>query len=204
VKYQAFSRFRTPFSRHSPSLPCAVEAFIMAQVIPQYLFDAPDASTHIFEYLNTYNSTSGFGGSGTPFYTQSNWTSCEAPGLVFSSAPLFTGCLLYPNVTRNVNNGTLPESLKEIGFGSTDLSLHIQSAITTCFAAYCARSDNCRDTYDCNAFNLLTGNHELSAQGVANCWTSFCTGSVMNYDQDIAGIGVRTTLRLQLVESAQD
>jgi hypothetical protein len=158
-------------------------------VIPWYLFNTTDASTHIAEFLETYNSS--FGGIGSSLYTTADWTAkCSNPANVFIGAPTFVGCLLYHNVTRNVINGSLPADLTDIGFTSTAVGLQVRSEITTCLATSCAGLDYCASTSACDVGSLLTNGFELSSQGVAQCWLTLCSGNTWGVDQDMAGIGV--------------
>jgi hypothetical protein len=86
-------------------------------MIPPYLFDTTDASTYIFDYLATYNNSHFFAGDTSSFYTQSNWTiPCSSPSIFLSSVVLFLGCLLYPNVTGNAIDASLPSNLTDLGF----------------------------------------------------------------------------------------
>ncbi|KAF4621934.1 hypothetical protein G7Y89_g14412 [Cudoniella acicularis] len=106
-------------------------------IIPWYLFNTTDASTYILDYLTSgaanISRTNGTT-SGSILY---NWAEvCQNPKAVFLTATAFVPCLLYPNVTRNVDNGTLPANLSAIGFSSNEKASVFTSRIPTCLAAY--------------------------------------------------------------------
>lgn len=158
-------------------------------IIPWYLFNTTDASTHIFEFLETYNSS--VAGSNGSLYTTSDWSAeCSVPFNVFVGAPIFVGCLLYQNVTRDIINGSLPTNLTEVGFTSADVGSKVRSEIATCLATFCSGFGSCASTNVCDVGSLLTSGYELSAQGVAQCWVTLCSEYVNDIDQDFAGIGV--------------
>jgi hypothetical protein len=158
-------------------------------VIPWYLFNTTDASTHISEFLETYNTSSA--SANGSLYTTSDWLEqCSNQGNVFIGPPIFTGCLLYNNVTRNVINGSLPKNLTDLGFTSTTQGALLRSGIATCLATFCAGFGSCASTNVCDMGSLLTDGYELSAQGVAHCWVTLCSEYVNFIDQDFAGIGV--------------
>jgi hypothetical protein len=169
-----------------------------AGVIPSYLFNSTDASTHIYEYLAAYNepNNQGFGNTSSANYTVSDWSvTCSEPWRVFMAPSVFVGCLLYSNVTRNVMQGSLPTNLTTLGFTSPDVGLQLRSGIATCLSGFCTTSSgDCPSTDACDVGNLLTGGYELSAQGVAQCWVTLCTDNVGDLDGDVAGIGVRISL----------
>jgi hypothetical protein len=123
---------------------------------------------------------------------------CSNPSKIFLAPGFFIGCLLYPNVTRNIKDGSLPSNLTDIGFTSDAVALSVRSIIPTCLATYCASQTNCAASDMCDIGNLLTSGYELSAQGTAECWLSLCSEDVASVNADIAGIGVRTSLRESL------
>jgi hypothetical protein len=159
--------------------------------IPSYLFNATDASTYIFDYLKVdyhYNFGAGITSDGHIV----NWTKvCSTPGWIFLGNGPLIGCLLYPNVTRNIRDGSLPTNLTDIGFSSNAVASYVRSIYPTCLATYCASQPDCAARDVCDVGNLLTSGYELSAQGVAECWLSLCSGYVSSVNADIAGIGVR-------------
>ena len=167
-----------------------------ATVIPPYLFTAPDASTHIFDFLAdpVYQGFSGWDSSGGKV---TNWTDyCSFAGGVFLGYGPFLGCLLYPNTTRNIQDGTLPTNLTDVGFSTSNetansVSSYLRSIYPTCLSVYCASQDECAATAACDVGNLLTDGYELSAQGVGNCWQTLCSLDVEIVNPDVAGIGVR-------------
>jgi hypothetical protein len=169
--------------------------------VPSYLFTSPDASLHVFDFLSDPNFGAAFNGDGISEGRVSNWTNyCGINVNVALGYGPFVGCLLYPNVTRHVRDGTLPANLTDIGFAvpgniNTEnlLSRSLQSHIPTCLVSYCASQPDCASTFACNVGNLLTSNGNLSAQGVANCWQTLCSLNVQALDADIAGIGVSLT-----------
>lgn len=168
--------------------------------IPQYLFTAPDASTHIFEFLSD-PILQGFAGAGSSGGSVLNWTDYCGFGGSATTIPLgagpFLGCLLYHNVTRNVRDGILPSNLTSVGFSSTNdtvdrVSSLVKTIIPTCLVAYCSSQPDCAATPMCDVGRLFTNDYQLSAQGVANCWQSLCSLNVQSVNSDIAGVGVRT------------
>ena len=94
--------------------------------IPPYLFNATDASSHISDFLSNPRYGHGFHGFGTSGGSVSNWTnfcSDHYGTAVLGYGPLL-GCLLLPNVTRGIQDGTLPANLTDIGFSSSLIRLH--------------------------------------------------------------------------------
>ena len=174
-------------------------AGVMGRIIPVYLFDDSDPAEHIFDYLSSPILQ-------TPVVHVDDWTkACSDPETIFGSASAlsrFVGCLLYPNVTRNIAAGTFSVNNTQISFlnglhylsnssAEETISLDLRSTYTTCLAGYCASQAECASSDLCDVGNLLTSNYELSAQGVAKCWLKLCTPSVQHANADIAGIGVR-------------
>jgi hypothetical protein len=167
---------------------------IVNHAIPSYLFNSTDASTHIFELLADPAYLWNYSGPGisSPDHYVTNWTAlCSAPPIVFLSRGPLIGCLLYPNVTRNVKDGSLPNNLTDIGFSSNSVASNVRSLFPTCLAAYCASQTSCPTSSACDSGNLLTNGYELSAAGVAECWLSICSETASTVNPDIAGIGVR-------------
>jgi len=164
--------------------------------VPAFLFTAPDASTHIFEFLSDLNLQGFFNTPGVLESSVLNWTDfCSNPSFVFLGYDGFLGCLLYPNVTRNVRDGILPANLSDVGFSPPNttanaVSREVRSIIPTCLVAYCASQPVCAASSTCNVGNLFTNNYQLSAQGVGECWQSLCSLNVQSVNSDIAGIGV--------------
>jgi len=166
---------------------------IVNYAIPSYLFNSTDASTHIFELLTDPAYLWDYSGPGisSPDHYVTNWTAlCSAPQMVFLSRGPLIGCLLYPNVTRNVKDGSLPNNLSHIGFSSSAAASNVRSLFPTCLVTYCASQTNCATSNACDSGNLLTNGYELSAGGVAECWLAICSESVSTVNPDIAGIGV--------------
>jgi hypothetical protein len=166
---------------------------IVNYAIPSYLFNSTDASNHIFELLTDPAYLWDYSGPGisSPDHYVTNWTTlCSAPQMVFLSRGPLIGCLLYPNVTRNVKDGSLPNNLTDIGFSSNAAALNVRSLFSTCLITYCASQTNCATSNACDSGNLLTNGYELSAGGVAECWLAICSESVSTVNPDIAGIGV--------------
>jgi hypothetical protein len=172
-----------------------------ANIIPSFLFDDGDPSEHIFHYLNQT-------GEQYPTSRVDNWTqTCSDPEKIFGSASAlgpFVGCMLYANVTRDIAKGSLNSSLLAnaadrsfLSNNSETISLSLRSTYTTCLAGYCATQAECAASEICTVGNLLTGNYELSAQGVAKCWLKLCTPSVQLANPDIAGVGVRIFPRVE-------
>jgi hypothetical protein len=169
-----------------------------ARIIPAFLFDGGDPSEGLFDYLNTPFKD-------LPIDTISNWTeACSSPETIFSGESAlgsFVGCLLYANITRNLASGSMVTNASDATFLSNDseqIALSLRSTYTTCLTSYCATQAECAVSDICNVGNLLTGNYELSAQGVAKCWLKLCTPDVQSANPDIAGVGVRAFLRSQL------
>ena len=165
--------------------------------ILSYIFNSTDASTHIFELLTdpAYYWDYYVPEISSPDHYVTNWTAlCSAPQMVFLSRGPLIGCLLYPNVTRNVKDGSLPNNLTDIGFSSNAVASNVRSLFPTCLAAYCSQT-SCATSNACDSGNLLTNGYELSAAGVAECWLSICSENVLTANPDIAGIGV-TPVRL--------
>lgn len=106
--------------------------------IPSYLFTSPDASLHIFDFLSNSTFGAAFFGDGTSGGSLMNWTTfCEEYGNAVLGYGPFVGCLLYPNVTRNVQDGTLPANLTEVGFyGERHRGLAFASAAVGHFNLY--------------------------------------------------------------------
>jgi len=166
--------------------------------IPSYLFTSPDASLHVFDFLSDSLFGKSFGGDGTSGGSVLNWTDyCSGSGVFLGYGP-FLGCLLYPNVTRNVRGGTLPANLTELGYSLANntadrLSPWLRSSIPTCLVSYCASQPDCASTFDCDVGKLFTDGRDLSAHGVATCWQTLCSLDVQALNADIAGIGVRAS-----------
>ena len=164
---------------------------VTSRLIPEFLFDDGDPSEHISDYLSLPVLQ-------LPEFHVNNWTdTCTKPESILGSAsPLgpFVGCLLYANITRDIANGSLLTNLTDVTFLSNDsktISLNLRSTYTTCLAGYCATQAECAASDICSVGNLLTGNYELSAQGVAKCWLKLCSPEVQFANADIAGVGVR-------------
>ncbi|KAL7930671.1 hypothetical protein V8C35DRAFT_311919 [Trichoderma chlorosporum] len=176
-------------------------------LIPNYFFTAPDASTHIFEFLSSPNIRGQFHGSiySTPEGDISNWTdACKWQGNPFVGYGYFLGCLLYSNITRGVEEKTLPANLTDIGFSASKeyqnyLSKKLLSDYPTCLVAYCASQSDCASSDICDVGNLLTDSYQLSAQGVANCYQFLCSIDVQGVNADIAGIGVLLSYLIQSI-----
>ena len=188
----------------------SIQANASINAIHPYLFTAPDASTHIFDFLSDplYHGSHGWDTSDGQV---TNWTEyCSSPAGVFIGYGPFLGCLLYPNTTRNIRDGTLPSNLTDVGFTTSNqtadtTSRYLRSLVPMCLSAYCASQSDCAATSACDFGNLLTDGHELSAQGVGNCWSTMCSSGLQLVNPDIAGVGVcivslidsgPTTLRL--------
>ncbi|KAN0104864.1 hypothetical protein V8E51_010609 [Hyaloscypha variabilis] len=161
-----------------------------ARIIPAFLFDGGDPSEGLFDYLNTPFKD-------LPIDTISNWTeACSSPETIFSGESAlgsFVGCLLYANITRNLASGSMVTNASDATFLSNDseqIALSLRSTYTTCLTSYCATQAECAVSDICNVGNLLTGNYELSAQGVAKCWLKLCTPNVQSANPDIAGVGI--------------
>jgi len=139
------------------------------------IFNATDATTDISDFLNV----STFLGGSTYDGTVTSWTElCSYPGNPFYTLSTFVGCLLYPNVTRNILNGTLAviqgnTNLTAVGFTSLDLASSLRSIYSTCLPTYCASDSDCAAAV-CDVGNLLTSGYELSAQGIGNCYQTLC------------------------------
>jgi len=167
-------------------------------VIPSFLFNATDASTHIFDLLTGSNSWTNVSRANVTDWTES----CNGSDHIFSGTLHFLGCLLYPNISRNIQDGSLSTNLTQIGFlpanqtginlTASGVSTWIRSIYPTCLVAYCAPQSKCGASQVCQVGNLLTSGYELSAQGVAECWLSLCSTDVesASVNPDIAGIGV--------------
>jgi len=156
------------------------------------IFNATDATADISHFINESLYTGQYTYNGTV----TNWTEvCSYPGNPFHGVYLFVGCLLYPNVTRNILNGTLSviqgnTNLTAVGFTSLDIASSIRSIYSTCLPTYCASDPGCAAANVCDVGNLLTSGYELSAQGVGNCYDTLCSGNVAVPNADLAGIGV--------------
>jgi hypothetical protein len=160
------------------------------------IFDSVDASIWIFRFLETSTFRPSFAVADGHV---TNWTAeCSTPGAPFGEIARFVGCLLYPNVTRSLLNGTLPVisgdtdniNLTSVGFTSPDLGLSLRSIYSTCLPTYCASVSECAATDFCDVGNLLSSSFELSAQGVGQCYNSICSRDVTPPNPDIARIGV--------------
>ncbi|KAL6884417.1 hypothetical protein GGI43DRAFT_433391 [Trichoderma evansii] len=175
--------------------------------IPHYFFTAPDASTHIFDFLSSPAIQGQFHGSiySTPGGDVSNWTeACQWQGNPFVGYGYFLGCLLYNNVTRGVEEKTLPANLTDIGFSASKeyknyLSKKLLSDYSTCLVTYCTSQSDCAGSDVCDVGNLLTDNYQLSAQGVADCYQLLCSIDVQGVNADIAGIGVLLSYLIQSI-----
>jgi hypothetical protein len=173
---------------------------IVNYAIPLYLFNSTDTSTHIFELLNDSAYHWNYSGRGISYSPNNvrNWTAlCDVPRVVFLSSRTLIECLLYPNVTRNIQDGSLPNNLTDISFSSNTVASNVRSIFPTCLSTYCASQSNCAASSACNLGKLLTSGYEVSAQGVTECWLSICTENVSAVNFDVAGIGVQySTSRL--------
>jgi hypothetical protein len=146
-------------------------AGVMGRIIPEYLFDDGDLAEHIFDYLSSPILK-------IPIVHVDDWTkACSEPEVIFGSASAlgrFVGCLLYPNVTRDIVAGSLPVNKTGLSFlnglnylsnslAEEKISADLRSTYITCLAGYYASQTECASSDLCNVGNLLTSNYELSA-----------------------------------------
>lgn len=117
---------------------------------------------------------------------------------MFLSRDLFFNCVLYPNISRNLQRGAYSDPdvqlLTERGFyGNESSDSYLFSTIALnvekCLVDYCAVAPSCTPgKTPCTSANLVLDNTTLSAQGFVDCYASLCSPSTVN--SDIAGIGV--------------
>ncbi|KAH7380249.1 hypothetical protein DE146DRAFT_729497, partial [Phaeosphaeria sp. MPI-PUGE-AT-0046c] len=122
-------------------------------------------------------------------------------------------CALYPNITHDFRASTLPHAsqewvLRDDADTSIATSTRVTRFISRCMAAWCDNEESCGKT-KCTVDRTTTGgsrdtgesetgDYRLDAQGLDLCLDSIC-GIQRSSSPDIAGIGVITSIFMQLV-----
>ena len=127
---------------------------------------------------------------------------CTAPNF-FNNIGSFDACLVYPNMTRDLNQHLFPSDTLALAAGYTkknEIANNVTSYVTTCLSQWCNISSSCANgTSDLCHQSRMAYNNLLLWEPVYDCLEATCLRPFApTIDPDIGGIGVMTSYFVQI------
>lgn len=125
-----------------------------------------------------------------------NWTDCSNATTLFGQRSSIRDCVVYPNISRDIRQGTFLKSanLSAHLVQNTTLAQDITTTISDCLIGLCASVQGCSKQDKCSTALLLLNDTTLSAEATNDCWYNICSNQTVKVNPDIAGIGVRLVI----------
>lgn len=121
-----------------------------------------------------------------------NWADCSNATKLFGQRSSIKDCVVYPNISRDIREGTFSNSanLSAHLIQNTTLAQDITTTISDCLIGLCASVHGCSKQEKCSTALLLLNDTTLSAEATKDCWYNLCEIQTIKVNTDIAGIGV--------------